>query len=294
MGPRMGAGAGDATGGPIKFLSSNHKLINISEVVCGGDASGDRGCLSSTELDLLLGADAVLPANTFFLLKNGFITEQQVSAHLRPGVMVVWVRYHWVALRLSGGGAALGVEVFDSASSAPVTRDLRRLAYALGLAPPSFPPCPQQRRGSNECGLFAALFAWLLAAGETPPRNGCFADLSPLRAAFPDKVKMLLLGRSIFGLIATSAHQPDDLKRYRHNPYDVAGSGRTYVGVGNGAPDSGCMAFPLWQSGAATTETPYTPTHSSIENCGCGADQPRKAAPQGGTHPRQRHIRSKW
>eukprot|EP00759_Apiculatamorpha_spiralis_P003190 PhF_6_TR1153/c0_g1_i1/m.2325 len=71
-----------------------------------------------------------------------------------------WCRHHWTLMRVSGGIA----ELFDSAPSEAVHRDARRFAADLGVRC-VICPCPQQFRGSVECGVFVVGFLLCLTNG---------------------------------------------------------------------------------------------------------------------------------
>ena len=79
---------------------------------------------------------------------------------------IVWVKHHWVATSLTIGKCW---KVYDSARSRAVELELRRWASALGLPIPVFPSIPQQRYGSEECGVFAFLMMHKLRAGQAIP-----------------------------------------------------------------------------------------------------------------------------
>jgi hypothetical protein len=176
----------------------------------GGDT---RDCLSGPECDFLCDSAATMPADTFFRFYRGELSalELRCMLQVRPGSsinFIVHVRHHWVATQLDHDAW----RIFDSARSAPVCRDIADLANVLGLPPPTFVRCPQQRRATNECGLFASLYVLMLAAGVTIPDTNDFVSLAPLRDLCGDKVKFFVAGRDLMGaLVAATGGNEDDV-----------------------------------------------------------------------------------
>ena len=95
--------------------------------------------------------------------------------------MPVHVRHHWVMAILRRVDTTIPeMIVFDSAPS-PITRsDVRKLARALEI-PVEFHSPLRQREGSNECGLFAVLYALVACASLSRlleyANSGCFVTL---------------------------------------------------------------------------------------------------------------------
>jgi len=212
----------------------------------GGDVTA---CLEASEVDKLTSGDVCLRANFLYEFAGADtgLRQQLRNEFTRltkgGGFCVMWVRYHWVAVKLGSRvtfhndttGVTLSAqsfEVYDSARSLPVERDLRSLARILDLAAPEFHTCPQQHRGSLECGLFAAAFVWHLAAGRPIPADPSKVSLRALRAIYPDRQRMskmaelafrhMPLGSAKVDVGATSASQVAESapRTYRHNPYD--------------------------------------------------------------------------
>ena len=72
----------------------------MTEEPTGGDLAD---CLSSTEVDRILGAELVLPSRVFHQLRNGEATFADIRARIEAAVkqhttarFVVHVRHHWV------------------------------------------------------------------------------------------------------------------------------------------------------------------------------------------------------
>ena len=81
---------------------------------------------------------------------------------------IVWVRRHWVCTELT----ETTWRIWDSASSVIVRKDLEKWAKQLNWPRPQFEPSPQQVRGSNECGLYAAFFLLARCWGRQIPVPG--------------------------------------------------------------------------------------------------------------------------
>lgn len=128
----------------------------VTVTVKGGDYAD---CLSSDDIDRILLPELgrrTLPADTFYHLARG----EDIKVCIQDGMLcVVHVRHHWV-LAMFGHGESW--RVWDSAPSFAVQRDLGALARQIRRHPPVFVTCPQQLRGSNECGVFAIAFALML------------------------------------------------------------------------------------------------------------------------------------
>lgn len=114
----------------------------------------------------------------------------------RSGLTVYFTRHHWVLLDIQNGV----FHVYDSAVSRAVRQDITKLTQALSLPLPVWHTCPQQKRGSNECGLFVILNALILRSGLGIPEDSRSVSLAALRGAFPDAGIILALGRTAYGL----------------------------------------------------------------------------------------------
>ena len=122
--------------------------------------------LDSIMLDFLTDGVSALRSRLFYDLQHQSTAHwesvaRQIAVLPRPVRFPVWVRHHWIAVEVS----TEQTRVFDSAASQVVRNDMRRLADRLGLPQLSFENVPQQFRGSNECGLFAATFLLFLERG---------------------------------------------------------------------------------------------------------------------------------
>jgi len=148
------------------------------------------------------------------------MAEEIVGRTDEGGLAVVWVRHHWVAARFKprsyirdASGRVTSVqewEVWDSARSLIVERDLQKLARELSLENPVMRDCPQQHRESNECGLFASAYVWRMAADAPIPASLEKISLQPLRHMYPDIRRMKAAVECLlYGIPFV----------YRYNPY---------------------------------------------------------------------------
>ena len=192
--------------------------------VLGGDK---LACLSSTEVNSLLleckrtgdgmiadGAD--VDSALFYRLRLGLVEPsfaQRTIANALLGsprrtiAFVGHFRHHWIALRFRAPDRHqhMILEVFDSAPSPIVQRDLRKLAASLRWPAPTFIDGPRQARGSDECGLFAlaaVLLSYVVPDQQLP--TGTF-DLQPLRDVLLDEKhprvpRFLEVVRNIYGI----------------------------------------------------------------------------------------------
>ena len=89
---------------------------------------------------------------------------RQAFDSFKPGhVAILWIRHHWVTAVCTGTKEWV---VLDSARSEPVRRTLNQVARIAGWSSPRTPNVRQQQAGSNECGIFALVFAFLAARGQ--------------------------------------------------------------------------------------------------------------------------------
>ena len=142
---------------------------------------------------------------------------------------MLFVRKHWVAARLRT--ATKSIEVWDSAKSSCVQRDLQRVACALRRTLVQH-DCPQQNRGTNECGVFAVAFVLLLSQGQQIPERNTKVSLAQLRDAWPNTGDMTALAQKAFGMRAQtseSARSPatESTDNEQARPRVTAGRGST-------------------------------------------------------------------
>jgi len=200
---------------------------NLPDAV-GGDYA-DK--LSAIEIEAAAQQSVVLslPCRLLYDWYEGRIPDRTVIDCLRriplKGVFILWIRHHWLAGIRTGDKTWT---IFDSARSAPVSRSLRRIAVLVGWETPTMASIPQQKPGSNECGIFALVFAFLAAENKIPltAARGHRLDLGFCR-------QLLQENRfDEFFLRATAAvleHYGKDVagrtgtepKVWRHNPYAV-------------------------------------------------------------------------
>ncbi len=188
----------------------------------GGDAPG---CLSSLEIDQVL-KNTIFPADTFWRLKNGSLDIEHIRSRLRPGITVFHTHHHWLLLHFVDDT----LHVYDSAQSVPVYHAVRTLASRLHLGKPVIHHCPQQIRGSNECGLFTIVHGLMITANLPVPRTRKAFSLAHLRAAFPCADSMLKLAQDTFRAATADTTRtpppPPRSTRWRHSPY---GAGPTHI-----------------------------------------------------------------
>lgn len=140
-----------------KEETKNHKLL-------GGDVAA--GKTSNVELDVLLQPIArdgpsrkrflLLPAHVFPELDREHVSRMQRAIAAGKTVLFpIFIRSHWVAgvlYRFHGGDL---LDIYDSAPSVVVRKELRKkiLSFwpSLDIASRH---CPFQKRGSDDCGLF--------------------------------------------------------------------------------------------------------------------------------------------
>ncbi|PHR94983.1 MAG: hypothetical protein COA68_17750 [Oceanobacter sp.] len=214
----------------------------VAAVIAGGDV---RGCLTDREIDSalrrLFPIAPLVPSALFFFWAKGLITPETVRDQLRRVwtqtanttlLCVAHFRHHWVCMRIHGDlnlDSTSKVEVWDSAPSPMVQRDIRRLTKALGWPEAHFLPSPRQTRMSEECGLFALANYSLLAEGITPPDIGT-VSLSPLRQlltlsgreletqlALDFHNQFMTLVRTAYGIAPIQVASAP----WRHDPYGV-------------------------------------------------------------------------
>ena len=170
-----------------------------------GTATDVRGgnvqsCWAAPEIDKMLQSAAAMPAETTFRWIHGDLSTARIRATLlktKKTLTVLWVRHHWILAHFPRG-IEESVDIYDSARSAPVARDITRLFQQLCLRTPNFKSCPQQERGTDECGVFVVLNALLLNNGQRIPATTAKISLASLRALYPDASKFAAEGRRCY------------------------------------------------------------------------------------------------
>ena len=199
-----------------------------------GSASDVDACLCAGELDLLLGDVLMFRAAALHDVLHGKCDISSIKYTMDRSdkqLAILWIRHHWVATRIT----ATTIEVFDSAASEAVAKDITKVAIRTGRVA-LFRTCPQQMRGSNECGIFAASYVLVMNAGLEVPRNGDKVSLKGMRALWPRTssdlenctVLMLKMAIELLGVQGSITLQGDGkpgvadavgCRRWRHNPY---------------------------------------------------------------------------
>lgn len=139
----------------------------------GGDLSD---CLSSDDIDdamrALLGSHFISARATYDTLLAGAPDHLVSDIHklinnsvLARGfaVLPIHIQHHWVAALFCADQQ--GPILFDSAPSSVVRQELVKVFQVLRLHPANYVTAFQQRRRSNECGLFVILIALWAACG---------------------------------------------------------------------------------------------------------------------------------
>ncbi|PHR97646.1 MAG: hypothetical protein COA68_12300, partial [Oceanobacter sp.] len=188
----------------------------------GGDLTD---CWSAAEIDRLVGNAAALPADTFWKWRNGGISAAQIQQRLaknRTTVLrlIIWMRHHWVCAELQQAPSpttTAHLAVYDSATSLAVRKDLHKLAREMGWPEPSFVTCPQQLRGSNECGIYATFFLLSLAAGR-PITERTLEPRPSVRRAALENVESPQRFVAAVGAMLDGTRR-EQLRQGCHNPY---------------------------------------------------------------------------
>jgi len=178
------------------------------------------GCLSNVDIDGFLRLTHVqassettssIPANLFYLWQRGQVDNDFVSRTINRAIasstpdaagealFVAYFRHHWIVMKLRGGADGRTIEIWDSAPSPMVARDLLRLCRSFNWPRPLFHDSPRQARDSNQCGLFALATIVLLRAGYElgGVRTLC---LEPLRTCLSSAERFLDTALSLYGI----------------------------------------------------------------------------------------------
>ena len=137
----------------------------------------------------------------------------------------VHVRHHWILISLTNDthGGPIHGDVYDSAPSCPVRRDVTRLMnqlrYQLGPVTLDWVHSPLQRSGTNECGLFVICNALAEIEGLTAWRAVVRPSLHTLRSYRTPAQFLRWLAMLEPITTPNAAGANDVLKRYSHNPY---------------------------------------------------------------------------
>ena len=154
--------------------------------------------MCSDTLDKILGSVSAMKSRTFYDLQNGNASWEAVKNIIqkkkKPVRFPVWVRHHWIAVEVDEAHT----NVYDSATSKVVQCDVKKFLCRLELPAPRFVITPQQARGSNQCGLFTAMFLHARALQLRIPTTAQKWDLVHLtrcetQQEFVEAVKQLLL-----------------------------------------------------------------------------------------------------
>lgn len=222
----------------------------------GGDI---RTRLSDINIDRIIGDFTLLPADTFYMLRHRVITPEAVRAGLnRPGITVIHICQHWVvALIRSPEEPWL---VFDSAHSEVVRRELAACASRLGWRlPPVYYPCPQQLRGSDECGLFAIMHTLLLHRGISVPKaspRDARVSLGELRNLYPDAEAMFRAGCAILGIILPAAPALLSPSPFPTGPHTAVGGAIHHPTPATAAAQTAPRSYRHCPYGASVVELP--------------------------------------
>ena len=129
---------------------------------------------SSDLLDKIAPGDIPQGAALFHSLSSGNIGAATVASIIEEAAVgkssinfIVWVNRHWVATCLVPGASW---KIYDSSRNSTNERTIRQWSEAIGLPIPTFPGVPQQRRFSEECGIFTFLNMHRLCRGLHIPK----------------------------------------------------------------------------------------------------------------------------
>lgn len=208
----------------------------------GGDVA--NGPLSDREVDAILarivGGRATAARLTYDVIM-GTITahhfrEQVVAKFNEYGCAAVplWTRSHWALLVLTAveGAKTPAAMVVDSALGPATTRDWRRICRFLAVEP-RITIIGRQRPSSQQCGLFVALAAVLLAGGADLAAFGHddggapIVNLDPWRRAdtLDGALTALDTDHCCDDMLRTAVNDALGTikRRYRHDPYSAQG-----------------------------------------------------------------------
>jgi hypothetical protein len=181
------------------------QLVNMGTSVPKGGEWLD--CLSASEIDVVLNAttEAVCSAMEFYNFRRGRKSKEEFTKLLQQGVLrwnkyfvPMHLRHHWILLEVRGDGGHLHGDVFDSAPSAVVRKDVQKWLKGI-LQEVRFIPSMRQKRSSNECGIFVLANTIRLSRGlpvMTPPmpHTASLAHIRPklARKSLDEVIKMII------------------------------------------------------------------------------------------------------
>ena len=134
------------------------KCVSALQRACS-DAIALNVPLHADALDIITGDAVSLKASVFYKYFNSPFEEadgltSRLSRIRKPARFAILVKRHWVAAELS----RTAFVIMDSAPHSLVRQEIDNMATALKLPQPEYLVVPTQARGSNECGLFAAMY----------------------------------------------------------------------------------------------------------------------------------------
>ena len=213
-------------------VTGNRKTHGRADIeVQGGDFAEK---LSDKEIEAVAAetVNLALPCRLLFDWAAGTTSNDAIrTAFLgvaMGAVFILWVRHHWVAARRTGEKSW---EVYDSAPGDAVHRTLKQVGRIVGWNAPTLPSVPRQYAGSNECGIFALVYAYLAQQGAAPLCSNARISLAHCRALL--LANKFRAGIEVARTAVTDVSAPTAATHntYRHDPYD---SRRSRVQVGQG------------------------------------------------------------
>ena len=223
--------AGPAAIGQI-IGNKNHQIFNSR--VCGIEGGDITSSLSSCDINRILRGVVDVDSALFFSWRAGLVSTGELRKTINDALatkssvtFVGHFRHHWVALRFSAtlslsavalndtlhhpSPKKLSIEVWDSAPSPIVKRDIVRLCSSFRWPFPVFHNAPHQIRGTEECGLFAIAATLLLLEDPSITLPSGTFSLQSLRAILSSSnadsailAQILATVKDLYGLVGRS------------------------------------------------------------------------------------------
>lgn len=154
-------------------------MTKLNDTLIGGDLASS---LSNHELDNTLRKIAktnkfiILPSDTSVRSPNIQHAISEAQQQNKQIIFIFWCRFHWVLCHIQGEEA----NFYDSAPSPAVRNDIIRFCK-LNNINYNFKNCPRQIRDSQECGIFAISYAWIIINGMQPSQSKRVISLKHVR-----------------------------------------------------------------------------------------------------------------
>ena len=158
-----------------------HSVVGLTDqlptTVVGGDVFGSLSDVELARTASALNTPLRLHPATFYDLAHKGYPPTAIADCLhifnkhKAKCFILWVKYHWVTVNCE----ILPHRIYDSAPSMATRREIQLIYNKMSWQQPTFPPCPRQIRGSEECGIFAITYAYaihhdlIIPPGSTDP-----------------------------------------------------------------------------------------------------------------------------